>query len=211
MAARLPEGLRLLPEALDRDRQQTLLAQVLACLAVAPPFQPAMPRTGRPLSVQMSNAGSLGWVSDRLAGYRYQPHHPQTGAPWPAIPQSLLALWQQHCRWPDPPEACLINLYTADARMGLHVDADEEALAAPVLSVSLGSTALFRVGGPQRQDPTVSLPLRSGDVLVLGGPARACHHGIDRIRPGTSQLVSRLLPGVERINLTLRRVTTPAS
>ncbi len=209
MAARLPEGLRLLPEALDRAGQQALLAEVLACLAAAPPFQPEMPRTGKPLSVRMSNAGKLGWVSDRAGGYRYQPHHPATGARWPAIPDSLMALWRRSCAWPDPPEACLINLYTAEARMGLHVDADEEALAAPVLSVSLGATALFRVGGPQRNDPTASLPLRSGDVLVLAGAARSCHHGIDRIRPGTSQLVSRALPGVERINLTLRRVTIP--
>lgn len=210
MAARLPEGLRLLPEALDRAGQQALLAEVLACIAAAPPFQPVMPRTGRPFSVRMSNAGMLGWVADQMGGYRYQRHHPQTGAPWPAIPQSLLTVWKHYSAWPDPPEACLINLYTAEARMGLHVDADEEELAAPVLSVSLGSTALFRVGGPQRNDPTASLPLRSGDVLVLGGVARSCHHGIDRIRPGTSQLVSRALPGVERVNLTLRRVTVPA-
>lgn len=211
MAARLPEGLRLLPEALDLAGQQALLAEVVDCLAAAPPFQPVMPRTGRPFSVRMSNAGSLGWVADQTGGYRYQPHHPQTGAPWPAIPQSLVALWERCSAWPHPPEACLINLYTAGARMGLHVDADEEALAAPVLSVSLGSTALFRIGGLQRNDPTASLPLRTGDVLVLGGVARSCHHGIDRVRPGTSQLVSRTLPGVERINLTLRRVTIPKS
>lgn len=207
MAARLPEGLRLWPEALDRSAQLALLQEVAACLEKAPPFQPVMPQSGQPFSVRMSNAGALGWVSDQQGGYRYQPHHPDTGTAWPAIPASLLALWQRCCDWPDPPEACLINLYTEQARMGLHVDADEQALTAPVLSVSLGATAVFRIGGPQRRDPTASIQLRSGDVLVLGGPARACHHGIDRIRPGTSQLVSRRMPGIERINLTLRRVT----
>lgn len=211
MTARLPEGLGYWPEALDRAGQLALLEAIQACLADAPPFHPVMPRTGKPFSVLMSNAGSLGWVSDRDGGYRYQQHHPQTGQPWPAIPQPLLTLWQQFCAWPDSPEACLINLYAGQARMGLHVDADEEALSAPVLSVSLGSTALFRIGGTNRDSPTTSFQLRSGDVLVLGGAARQCHHGVDRIRPGTSQLVSRVMPGVERINLTLRRVTLPRS
>jgi DNA oxidative demethylase len=200
-------GLRLLPGYLDAAAQRSLLADILAVLELAAAFQPTMPGSGRPLSVRMSNCGPLGWVSDRQSGYRYQAHHPVTGAPWPPIPGRLLELWEAVAGWPQPPQACLVNLYAPGARMGLHVDADEEARTAPVLSVSLGDTALFRIGGPQRSDPTRSVRLASGDVVVLGGAARQAFHGVDRILPGSSRLVSEALPGVGRINLTLRRVT----
>ena len=160
-----------------------------------------MPRTAKPFSVRMTNCGPLGWVSDR-AGYRYQQVHPETAKPWPAIPEALLSLWQAEADWPAPPEACLVNFYDADARMGLHQDRDEEDLAAPVLSVSLGDEALFRVGGLERGDPTTSFRLRSGDVLVMGGAGRLRFHGVDRLYPGTSTLLER----GGRVNLTLRRV-----
>ena len=117
-------------------------------------------------------------------------------------------LWVRHGDWADPPEACLVNLYRAGAKMGLHIDQDEAAVDAPVVSVSLGDTALFRLGGARRRDPTRSLQLHSGAVVVLGGVARHCYHGVDRIYPGSSGLVPQdRLPGVRRINLTLRRVT----
>jgi alkylated DNA repair protein (DNA oxidative demethylase) len=164
-----------------------------------------MPRSGRPFSVQMSNAGPLGWVSDP-AGYRYQPTHPETGRPWPAIPETVLELWEELAAYPAPPEACLINLYDAEARMGAHQDKDEAALDAPVLSISLGSAAQFAVGGHARGGATQKLLLQSGDVLALGGPARLLFHGVDKVFPGTSPL-PRLPAGAERINLTLRRVT----
>jgi alkylated DNA repair protein (DNA oxidative demethylase) len=89
--------------------------------------------------------------------------------------------------------------------MGLHQDRDEDDLAAPVLSLSLGDTCLFRVGGTKRSDPTHSFRLASGDAVVLGGAARLAHHGVDRILPGTSTLLTE----GGRINLTLRRVTRP--
>ena len=200
-----PEGLRLAPGRLDRAAQEALLADVEAVIAAAPLFLPRMPRTGAPMSVRMTNCGPLGWVSDRDGGYRYQPHHPETGAPWPAMPATLRALWDEFARYPAPPEACLVNLYRDGARMGLHVDADEAARDAPVVSISLGDTALFRVGGVRRADPTASLRLGSGDVVVLAGAARHSFHGIDRVLAGTS----RLIPGGGRINLTLRRVTNP--
>jgi alkylated DNA repair protein (DNA oxidative demethylase) len=171
----------------------------------APLFTPRMPRTGRPFSVRMTNAGALGWVSDE-AGYRYQPAHPRTGAPWPPIPEAALAAWRELSGYAHAPEACLVNVYEASARMGLHQDRDEEALDAPVISLSLGDTALFRYGGEARRDPTRSVRLASGDALVLGGPARLAFHGVDRLLPGTSPL----LTGGGRINLTLRRVTKPA-
>jgi alkylated DNA repair protein (DNA oxidative demethylase) len=200
-----PDGFKLLPERFSRGDQAALAAQVLEKVAQSPLYQPAMPRTGKPLSVRMTNLGPLGWVTDKEQGYRYEPAHPVTGAPWPAMPKILLDLWDAVTGWPDPPEACLVNWYAPGARMGLHVDNDEQAANAPVVSVSLGDKARFRLGGPARKDPTASFVLSSGDVVVLGGAARACHHGVDRIYPETSTLLPEAWrPG--RINLTLRRV-----
>ena len=198
-------GLRLYPGHLDRNGQADLLAAVHAISAAAPPFTPRMPKSGRPFTVRMSNCGPLGWVSDQ-SGYRYQPTHPETGRPWPPIPATLLALWNALARHPDPPEACLINFYAPTAKMGLHQDRDEEDFAAPVVSISLGDSCLFRVGGLKRSEPTRAFRLSSGDVLVLGGGARLAFHGVDRVYAGTSSL----LPEGGRINLTLRRVTRSA-
>jgi alkylated DNA repair protein (DNA oxidative demethylase) len=195
-------GLLLYRGFLDRAAQADVLAAVRTGLAAAPPFRPAMPRSGKPFSVRMSNFGALGWVSDRQ-GYRYQPLHPETGKPWPPIPEPVLAIWRQVADWPGEPEACLVNLYGAEAKMGLHQDRDEQEFAAPVVSISLGDDALFRAGGEQRGGPTAGVRLHSGDVMVMGGESRLCHHGVARIYPGTSTLTGE--PG--RINLTLRRVT----
>lgn len=200
-----PSGLRLAPGRLDPAAQRRLLDDVEAVIAAAPLFIPRMPRTGQPMSVRMTNCGPLGWVTDQDRGYRYQATHPETGAPWPPIPAALRALWDEFTAYPAPPEACLVNLYREGARMGLHVDADEEDHAAPVLSISLGDTALFRIGGQRRTDKTASLRLASGDVLVLAGAARLSFHGVDRVLAGTSRLVA----GGGRVNLTLRRVTRP--
>jgi len=197
-----PEGFRLLPGIFDRDRQEALVALIRQILEDAPLFQPVMPRTGKPFSVRMSNCGPLGWVSD-IGGYRYQATHPVTGRPWPAMPQMLSELWRTVAPESPPAEACLINYYAPDAKMGLHQDRDEEAFDAPVVSVSLGDTATFRVGGTSRKGPTASMRLASGDVVVLGGEARLAYHGIDRILKGSSTL----LKNGGRINLTLRRVT----
>lgn len=146
----------------------------------------------------MSNFGALGWVSDR-AGYRYQPTHPETGANWPPIPARLLNLWDALTGWPSPPDACLVNLYQGEAKMGLHQDRDERDLTAPVLSISLGDTAVFRIG-PAEGGATRTVRLASGDVCALSGPARLARHGVDRVLAGSS----RLLPGGGRVNLTLR-------
>lgn len=199
-------GFTHLPERLDRGQQAALLAAVRAVAAEAPFYTPTMPRTGKPLAVTMTNAGELGWVTDREDGYRYQPHHPVTGKPWPPIPPALLSLWQELAQYPAPPEACLINYYAQAAKLGSHVDADEEDVRAPVLSVSLGDDAIFHIGGLKRSDPKERIRLRSGDIVLLGGRARLAYHGVDRILPGTSTL---LCEG-GRINLTLRRVTVPA-
>ncbi|MDZ4776243.1 MAG: alpha-ketoglutarate-dependent dioxygenase AlkB [Alphaproteobacteria bacterium] len=200
-----PAGLRLLPGYFGAEAQRALVEAVMAAQAVAPFYTPRLPRTGAAMSVTQTNLGPLGWVTDQARGYRYQSTHPETGASWPPIPQMLLDLWDAVSQYPAPPEACLINLYREGARMGLHQDADEHDQDAPVVSVSLGNTALFRVGGPRRGGATRSFRLTSGDVIVLGGEARRCFHGVDRVMPETS----RLVPGGGRINLTLRRVTAP--
>ena len=194
-------GIVLWREALDAHAQLALLSEVLTRTEAAPFYRPRMPVSGKPFSVEMTNFGPLGWVSDE-AGYRYSKTHPYTEQPWPAIPQTLLDLWNETTGYPADPECCLVNLYR-DARMGPHQDKDEAATDAPVLSVSLGDTALFRIGGITRRAPTQSLKLASGDVLTFGGPARLAYHGIDRMIAGTSTLVQ----GGGRINLTLRRVT----
>ena len=197
-------GLTYLPCHFDFAAQQQLVEHLRAAVSLAPLFTPVMPRTGRPFTVRMTNLGSLGWVSDR-AGYRYQPTHPETGKPWPPIPEMVLELWRTVANYPHPPQACLVNHYREGARMGLHRDEDEEDFSAPVVSISLGDTAVFRIGGAQRGGKTETLKLSSGDVVVMGGTSRMSHHGIDRVLSGTSTL----LKDGGRINLTLRRVTRP--
>jgi alkylated DNA repair protein (DNA oxidative demethylase) len=199
------EDFRFLPEYFSPSDQKALVAEVLALLEDCPLYRGAMPRTGKPLSVRNTNLGPLGWVSD-IKGYRYQPTHPETGRAWGPIPQALLDLWGAVSDYPAPPEACLVNWYEADSKLGLHIDADETAKEAPVVSVSLGSRALFRIGGLARSSPTSSMRLASGDVVVLGGASRRAYHGVDRIYPDSSTLI----PGGGRINLTLRRVTASA-
>jgi alkylated DNA repair protein (DNA oxidative demethylase) len=193
------------PGYLDPAEQAALVAELREVARQAPFYSPRMPKTGKPFSVRMTNCGALGWVSDER-GYRYQPLHPETGAPWPPIPARLLRAWQELAGYPHPPEACLVNFYEPSAKMGLHQDRDEQDFDAPVLSLSLGDTAVFRIGGASRSDRTLSLKLASGDALAFGGEARLAYHGIDRILAGSSSL----LPQPGRINLTLRRVTRPS-
>lgn len=174
-------------------------------IAAAPLYRPTMPRTGKPLSVEMTNAGQLGWLSDKERGYQYRAVHPVTGRPWPPIPERLLQLWREVADYDALPEACLVNFYAPATKLGSHVDSDEADRKAPVVSVSIGADAVFHVGGQRRTDPKARLVLRSGDVVVLGGEARHCFHGIDRILP----TVNGLIPDGCRLNLTLRRVTVP--
>jgi alkylated DNA repair protein (DNA oxidative demethylase) len=204
MGLSLAPGVTYHPDYLDRVAQEELLASIREITRQAPLYTPRMPKTGKPFSVRMTNCGPLGWVSDET-GYRYQPIHPETGRPWPEMPEMLLDAWNALGEYPHPPDACLINFYEPSARMGLHQDKDEEEFAAPVVSLSLGDTALFRYGGLERKDPTRSVRLRSGDAIVFGGPARLIYHGIDRLIPGSSDL----LPQGGRLNLTLRKVGRP--
>ncbi|NNJ77046.1 MAG: alpha-ketoglutarate-dependent dioxygenase AlkB, partial [Anderseniella sp.] len=171
--------------------------------AKAAPFQQYETGRGQKMSVRMTGAGDMAWVSDRR-GYRYEPAQ-SSGNAWPDIPASILRVWYAVSGVSRAPDSCLVNFYGQGARMGLHQDKDEIDFEAPVLSVSLGDTAIFRIGGSARKDPTCSFRLQSGDVLVMGGPARMNFHGVDRVIPATSTLLN----GGGRLNLTLRRVNLP--
>lgn len=193
-------GVQIHPGWLTRETQIAMAGDVANVLEAAPLVQPVTPR-GSKMSVQMSAAGKYGWITDR-AGYRYEAFHPQ-GTAWPDIPKSVLSVWTALCPGARTPESCLINWYGMAARMGMHMDSDEVDFTQPVLSISLGDDALFRIGNETRGGKTESIWLRSGDVVVMGGAARKLYHGIDRVRPGTSTI----WPTGGRINLTLRVVT----
>ena len=193
-------GVTVWPGFLARPEQEAMLGDILGVMEAAPPFHPVT-RWGKAMSVAMTSAGRFGWFSDRR-GYRYEARHPSS-KPWPPIPASVLAVWEAVAPGARAPECCLINLYRGSARMGLHQDRDEADLSQPVVSISLGDEALFRAGSVERGGSTESVWLRSGDVCVIGGAARLVHHGIDRVREGSSDLI----PGGGRINLTLRVVT----
>ncbi len=201
---KFPDGFAHYPLYFSPDEQATLIDAVKAGVAQAPFYQPTMPRTGAPLSVVMSNFGPLGWVTDKERGYRYEDAHPKTGTRWPTLPDLLGQLWDDVSGFPARPEACLINWYRQGAKMGMHIDNDELDVRAPVVSVSLGDPAMFRIGGPTRGGPTQGIKLFSGDVVVLAGEARLCHHGVSKVFFGESALV----PKGGRINLTMRRVNT---
>ncbi len=197
-----PPGFSHYPLYFDMAEQTALIKAVKYGVKDAPFWQPVMPRTGTPLSVVMSNFGPLGWVTDKERGYRYEPVHPKTGQPWAPMPKVLYDLWDAVTDYTAPPEACLINWYREGAKMGAHIDSDEQATDAPVVSVSLGDSAMFRIGGPKRGGTTYGIKLFSGDVVVMAGESRRCYHSVPRIFYGESTVV----PKGGRINLTLRRV-----
>jgi alkylated DNA repair protein (DNA oxidative demethylase) len=192
-------GFRLFPGHLTAEAQRRLAEAALEAAKAAPFYRPMTPM-GRPMSVEMTNFGTLGWVTD-ADGYRYERRHPLTGQDWPAMPEILVDLWRALSGAPADADCCLVNLYRDGARMGLHQDRDEADFGFPVLSVSLGDTAVFRLGGTARRAPSRTLRLTSGDVCLLGGEARLAFHGVDRVLAGSSGLI----PGGGRLNLTLRR------
>ncbi|MEW2918690.1 alpha-ketoglutarate-dependent dioxygenase AlkB [Ruegeria sp. ANG10] len=197
MARLLLRGFDIRKAWLDGPAQVRLIDSLRPILKSAPLFRPVTP-SGKEMSVRMTSAGSLGWVTDKT-GYRYQARHPK-GAVWPAIPEQILDIWRDLASPARDPDCCLINYYGEGARMGLHQDKDEADFSWPVLSISLGDDALFRIGNQTRGGKTESIWLNSGDVVIMGGPARLTYHGVDRIRFGSS----KLLPKGGRINLTLR-------
>lgn len=199
MAVLSLRGFEIRKDFLTIEEQFEVLEAVRGVAAVAPVFSPMTPY-GKPMSVQMTSAGKYGWFSD-AKGYRYAHVHPN-GTPWPAIPPAILRIWQAVSGVDRAPDCCLINFYGEGARMGMHQDKDEADFCWPVVSISLGDDGLFRIGNRARGGKTESIWLNSGDVVVMGGEARLTHHGVDRIRFGSSTL----LPKGGRINLTLRVV-----
>ena len=185
---------------LDQALQIEVIEAIRDVVRAAPLFAPVTPR-GKPMSVRMTAAGRFGWVSDRK-GYRYEQTHPN-GFPWPPIPEPVMDIWRAVSDCERLPECCLVNFYGKGARMGMHQDKDEANFDCPVVSVSLGDDGLFRMGQVERGGKTQSLWLQSGDVVVMGGAARLAHHGVDRIRYGSSSL----LDNGGRLNLTLRVVS----
>ncbi|WP_029606012.1 DNA oxidative demethylase AlkB [Kozakia baliensis] len=185
------------------EEAESLVKQIML-IAHDAPFRRLHTPGGRELSAEMTNCGMLGWHSDR-AGYRYESNDPLSGKPWPVIPPLFRRLAQRaarHAGHPGfDPQACLINRYATGARMGLHQDRDEEALDAPIVSVSLGVPAKFLFGGMHRSDPTQSFTLEHGDVVVWGGASRLFYHGVAPIKAATHSLTGAL-----RYNLTFRRI-----
>lgn len=197
----LPEGAALLSGfALPNE---AALIDAVACVAAASPFRHMVTPGGFRMSVAMTNCGAAGWMTDRR-GYRYAENDPESGAPWPAMPEcfadlaaraAAVAGWQGFV-----PDVCLINRYEPGARMSLHQDKDERDFDAPIVSVSLGLPATFLFGGMVRNERPRRLPLLHGDVLVWGGPARLLFHGVAPLKEGEHPLLGR-----QRINLTFRK------
>ncbi len=192
-------GVEVLKGYLGPEAQAAMVADIRGVAAAAPLFSPET-RFGKKMSVAMTSAGKYGWYTDRR-GYRYEPRHP-SGVAWPPIPETVLSVWRDLVSAERMPDCCLVNFYREGAKMGLHQDRDEADFSWPVLSISLGDTARFRIGAVDRGGSTESVWLESGDVCVMGGEARLVHHGIDKVRFGSSTLLS----DGGRINLTLRVV-----
>ncbi|MBI1213496.1 MAG: alpha-ketoglutarate-dependent dioxygenase AlkB [Alphaproteobacteria bacterium] len=203
----LPEGVALFRQRLSPDAQRRALDTIAEVIAQAPLFRPQMP-TGPYMINTLTNCGERGWVSDKR-GYRYQETHPETLQPWPAIPPEVRECTCDAVREAGfgdfEPDACLVNVYAADGRLSLHRDYDEADFKWPIASLSFGNDADFVIGGLKRAGKTQTVRLRSGDVLVFGGPSRLRYHGVRKIVPGTSPLDHPILPPDGRINLTLRR------
>lgn len=195
-------GVAIYEDFLNRSAQEELRDLAREIALRAPLFRPET-RFGTKMSVQMTSAGEVGWISDRK-GYRYARVHP-TGVAWPPIPTALQEIWSELAATSRQADTCLINYYASNAKMGLHQDRDEADLSHPVVSLSLGDDARFRIGNIERGGKTETVTLRSGDALVLAGPARMIHHGVDRIDFGTSDLLSQ----GGRLNLTLRVARPP--
>ncbi len=205
MADALPPGVILHKDYLPQDTQKTLMDLILKGADEMSWISPVTPG-GKPFSVRQVNFGSLGWISDRK-GYRYSPTHPHTGQTWLPIPEPILAIWADLLPTAPSPECCLVNHYLDAAKMGMHQDRDEDDQTTPILSISLGQSAKFRIGKTDRPTPTQSFPLNSGDVLIMGGASRLAYHGIDRLIEADPLFTPHTAILEGRLNITLRRVT----
>jgi alkylated DNA repair protein (DNA oxidative demethylase) len=182
------------------------LLERVAEVAARAPFRYLTTPGGHRMSVAMTNCGTLGWVSDRR-GYRYDAIDPESGRPWPPMPEELLLLAESaalHAGFEGfAPQVCLINRYRPGARLSLHQDCGD--FGSPIVSVSLGVGAVFLLGGVKRADKAERIPLEHGDVVVLGGDARMRYHGVLPLKDGHHPLL-----GNQRINLTFRKALRAA-
>lgn len=182
---------------------ETALVDAFRAVIADAPFRHLITPGGYRMSVAMTNCGSVGWVSDR-SGYRYAPTDPDSGKPWPAMPDGFADLAAKTAAQVGfagfRPDACLINCYEPGAKLSLHQDKDELDLDAPIVSVSLGLPAVFQFGGMARSDRPARHRLTHGDVVVWGGPSRLAYHGVLPLADGEHPLLGR-----QRINLTFRK------
>lgn len=202
----LPPGFTLMRGRIAPGDDSALLDEMAGVFAAAPPYRLKM-KSGAYVINQMTNCGELGWHSD-TRGYRYIDRHPETGAPWPAIPPRLKALAMTaaaEAGAPFEPDACLVNLYAAGGKLNLHQDHDEQDFAWPIVSFSFGNDAIFALGGGKRRDPVRDVTLHHGDVMVMHGPGRMLFHGVKKIVGGTAPLTHPAIPPGGRLNLTFRR------
>ena len=195
-----------MPRYLALEEQRALVAECRALVdGPVPAYVPTV-RGGGKMHVRMLCLGRH-WNGKT---YAYGPTRADyDDLPAPPLPESFRAIARAIARatgMPFDPDLCIMNLYDAEGRMGLHQDKDEgeRSLAAglPVVSMSLGDTARFLFGGLKRKDAVESRLLESGDAFVFGGPARLRYHGVSRILPGTAP---RELNLEGRFNLTLRQ------
>jgi alkylated DNA repair protein (DNA oxidative demethylase) len=179
------------------------LVAAIGIVVAKSPFRRMVTPGGFEMSVAMTNCGALGWVTDR-SGYRYDANDPETGAPWPPMPEAFVRLATNAAAAGGyrgfAPDACLINRYEPGARLSLHQDKNERDFANPIVSVSLGLPATFLFGGAKRTDPVVRYTVRHGDVAVWGGRTRLYYHGVANLKEGEHPCLGRA-----RINLTFRR------
>ena len=179
-----------------------LLSEIDKVIAQSPLRRVVTPM-GKPMSVEMTNCGEVGWVSDR-SGYRYERIDPLTGCAWPIMPKLFSDIARASADRAGytnfRPDACLINRYSPGSKMGLHQDRDERDFAQPIVSVSLGLPITFNFGGVSRNDPSIKVKLQHGDVVVFGGESRLAFHGVGTLRRGQHEIT-----GNSRFNLTLRQ------
>ena len=185
------------------QKHEREILRALDRVIAAAPLRHMVTPGGLRMSVAMSNCGALGWISDRR-GYRYSPDDPQSGEPWPAMPNVFAQLARHAAAAVGladfAPDACLINRYEPGAKLSLHQDRDERDFSQPIVSVSLGLPATFLFGGLRRTDKQIRVPLVHGDVVVWGGLARMRYHGVLPLKDGAHPLL-----GACRINLTFRK------
>jgi len=192
----LAPGLTLFRRFLNDAAQLALAGEVAELVLRAPWFVPRMPRSGKAFSVRMTNCGCLGWVSDRDGGYRYQAAHPFTGNAWPAIPSSVLNIWRARL----PGQFIRFLRVWGCTRTATRRSSPRRLFRSRLAIVAASVLAVCTEAIQQR-----SLNCAPAILYVMGGAARLMFHGVDEIFAGSSGI----LPGGERINLTLRRVTRP--